>query len=183
MYLGDISSHERSEHTHFRPPQPWYEATWDVSRVLDFGVDMGPSRALTLRDITWKLAMILALTRPSRSADLAKLDPRRLLGHMRRRRGGFRQGNAEQMKLFLAVVTTQASDLLDSGQIAKVTRYRHRHIQSPHSKGSCHIGSSQCRCHYGRYPESSRLEFGVCFQKVLLQAYSIRCVWITSAVQ
>ena len=59
-----------------RPPQPRYETTWDVSKVLDFIVSLGPSENLSLRDLTWKLAMLLALTRPSRSADLAKLDLR-----------------------------------------------------------------------------------------------------------
>ena len=59
-----------------RPTQPQYEATQDVSRVLNFIAAMGPSEGLTLREITSNLAMILALTQPSRSADLAKLDLR-----------------------------------------------------------------------------------------------------------
>ena len=61
---------------HLRPPQPRYEAAWDVTRVLDYIKSLGPSDSLTLQDLTWKLAMLLALTRPSRSADLVKLDLR-----------------------------------------------------------------------------------------------------------
>ena len=56
-----------------RPPQPRYESTWDVSKVL---VSLGPSGTIPLKDLAWKLAMLLALIRPSRSADLAKLDLR-----------------------------------------------------------------------------------------------------------
>ena len=59
-----------------RPPQPCYESTWDVSKVLDVIVSLGPSENLSLRDLTWKLAMLLALTGLSKSAGLAKLDLR-----------------------------------------------------------------------------------------------------------
>jgi hypothetical protein len=55
------------------PPQPRYETTWDVS-VLDFLVSLCPSGTLSL--LALKLAMLLALTTPSRSADLARLDLR-----------------------------------------------------------------------------------------------------------
>ena len=58
------------------PPQPRYEATWDVPKVLSYILYLGPSESLPLWDISWKLAMILALTRSSSSADLVKLDLR-----------------------------------------------------------------------------------------------------------
>ena len=57
-----------------RAPQPRYETTWEVSKVSKFLVSQDPSESLTLRDLPCKLATLLALTRPSRSADLAKLD-------------------------------------------------------------------------------------------------------------
>ena len=57
-----------------RPPKPRYEVTWDVSKVLDHIESLGSSDSLSLQNLTWKLAMILALTRPSRSADLVMLD-------------------------------------------------------------------------------------------------------------
>jgi len=56
------------------PPKPRYEVTWDVSKVLNYIESLGGSDSLSLQNLTWKLAMILALTRPSRSADLAMLD-------------------------------------------------------------------------------------------------------------
>ena len=56
-----------------RPPLPRYFGTWDVQVVLTFIEGLGPSRDLSLRDLSLKLAMLLALTRPSRSADLCQL--------------------------------------------------------------------------------------------------------------
>ena len=44
--------------------------------VLSYIESLGLTEELPLRDLTWKLAMILALTRPSRSVDLVKLDLR-----------------------------------------------------------------------------------------------------------
>ena len=61
---------------HLRPPQPRYDTTWDVTRVLDYIRSQGSPDSLPLRGLTWKLAMLLALTSPSRSADLVKLDLR-----------------------------------------------------------------------------------------------------------
>ena len=59
---------------HSRPPLPRYCGTWDVSRVLSYlnGHKLEDS-SLSLKDLTWRTVMLLALTRPSRSADLAKL--------------------------------------------------------------------------------------------------------------
>ena len=53
-----------------------YEVTWDVTKVLNYIDSLGESDSLSLQVLTWKLAMILALTRPSRSADLVRLDLR-----------------------------------------------------------------------------------------------------------
>ena len=58
-----------------RPPQPRYEATWDVTIVLHYIESLGSSNSLPLQRL-WKLAMLMALTRPSRSADLTRLDLR-----------------------------------------------------------------------------------------------------------
>ena len=59
-----------------RPPRLRYEVTWDVSIVLNYIESLEESDSLSLQILTWKLAMILALTRPSRSADLVMLDLR-----------------------------------------------------------------------------------------------------------
>ena len=56
--------------------RPRYEVMWDVSIVLNYIESLGESDSLSLQILTWKLAMILALTRPSRSADLVMLDLR-----------------------------------------------------------------------------------------------------------
>lgn len=57
-----------------RPPQPRYTSTWDVSKVLKHIEEKGDNENLSLKDLTLKTAMLLALTRPSRSADLHNLD-------------------------------------------------------------------------------------------------------------
>ena len=61
---------------HERPPQPRYSATWDVSVVTNHIVSLGDNQNLAFADLTLKLVMLLALTRPSRSMDLTNLDIR-----------------------------------------------------------------------------------------------------------
>ena len=56
-----------------RPPLPRYTSTWSVETVLHYLESIGPSTSLSLKLLTFKLTMLLALTRPSRSADLASL--------------------------------------------------------------------------------------------------------------
>ena len=53
---------------HERPPLPHYTATWDVHTVVQY---LGLTTALPLKLLAFKLVMLLALTRPSHSADLA----------------------------------------------------------------------------------------------------------------
>ena len=57
-----------------RPPRPRYESIWEVDLVLAMFKRDGPSGDLSLQDLTVKTAMLLALTRPCRGADLAELD-------------------------------------------------------------------------------------------------------------
>ena len=59
---------------HSRPPQPRYSSFWDVGTVISYLRNLGSNDNLNLRHLTLKTVMLLALTRPSRSADLAKLD-------------------------------------------------------------------------------------------------------------
>ena len=58
---------------HARPPLPHYTATWDVQTVKQYLESMGSTSSLSLKPLTFKLTMLLALTRPSRAADLASL--------------------------------------------------------------------------------------------------------------
>ena len=62
---------------HDRPPLPKYSSTWDVQRVLDFIESLGDSTSLPLKILWWKMAFLLAITWPSRSADLSQLDSTR----------------------------------------------------------------------------------------------------------
>jgi integrase len=56
-----------------KPPKPRYLETWDVNIVLEYIKTMGID--LSLKDLTLKLAMLLALTTVARTSELHKLDP------------------------------------------------------------------------------------------------------------
>ena len=57
-----------------RPPLPRYNTFWDVNVVLQYIKQLGHNHSLSLRQLTLKTVMLLALTRPSRSVYLSKLD-------------------------------------------------------------------------------------------------------------
>ena len=57
-----------------RPPLPKYTCTWNVQRVLSHMTSWGSNSSLSIKQLSWKTAMLLALTRPSRSADLSQLN-------------------------------------------------------------------------------------------------------------
>ena len=59
-----------------KPPTARYSHFWDVGLVLRFIRQLGENSTLSLKWISIKTAMLMALTRPSRSADLSKLDIR-----------------------------------------------------------------------------------------------------------
>ena len=59
-----------------RPPLPRYTSTWNVQVVLDHILSWGNNASLSLKQLSWKTAMLLALTRPARSADISQLDIR-----------------------------------------------------------------------------------------------------------
>ena len=59
---------------HDRPPLPRYTCTWNVQTVLKYLDSLGDNDTLSLKQLTLKVAMLLALTRPSRSTDLSLLD-------------------------------------------------------------------------------------------------------------
>jgi len=52
---------------------PHYTSTWNVQVVLDCISQWGDTRSLSLKLLAYKLVMLMALTRPSRSADLVSL--------------------------------------------------------------------------------------------------------------
>ena len=57
-----------------RPPQPRYTTFWDVGVVIQHIKGLGANKDLSLKQLTMKTVMLLALTRPSRSADLSRLN-------------------------------------------------------------------------------------------------------------
>ena len=59
---------------HERPPQPKYAATWDVARVTAYLESLGENHQMHINDLSHKTVMLMALTRPSRSTDLAGLN-------------------------------------------------------------------------------------------------------------
>ena len=61
-----------------RPPIPRYSSTWDVQLVLNFIETRGKNNNLSLKMLTSKTVFLLAITRPSRSADLSQLESARL---------------------------------------------------------------------------------------------------------
>jgi len=56
-----------------RPPLPRYSDTWKVDTVTDYIKSLPPNSQLSLSALTGKTLVLMALVRPSRSADLAKL--------------------------------------------------------------------------------------------------------------
>ena len=57
-----------------RPPQPKYSSAWNVDRVLDYIRSMGDNRQLMLKDLTHKLATIMALANASRASEIHALN-------------------------------------------------------------------------------------------------------------
>lgn len=57
-----------------RPPLPRYCKTWDVNLVLQHIGSMGNSQELSLKDLTLKLVMLVALTTAQRGQSLQLLD-------------------------------------------------------------------------------------------------------------
>lgn len=56
-----------------RPTKPKYTETWDVSKVLSFLKTLPPVEDLSLRLLSYKLAILIALTQASRSQSLSLL--------------------------------------------------------------------------------------------------------------
>ena len=52
---------------------PRYSAFWNVSTIISYLKNLETNDGLTLKQLTLKEVILLALTRPSRSADLSQL--------------------------------------------------------------------------------------------------------------
>lgn len=84
-YHPEIDNHPVGQHPRIiqllrgafnrKPPSPKYLNTWDVNVVLNWIKVLGNNRDLSLKQLTQKLAMLLALVSAARGSELAKLDP------------------------------------------------------------------------------------------------------------
>ena len=61
------------------PPAPKYLVTWNVDIVLKYLKNMGPNTGLNIKQLSLKLAMLMALTSASRGSELAKLNPQLMM--------------------------------------------------------------------------------------------------------
>ena len=52
-----------------RPPQPRYQYVWDVGDIVEFLKSMAPNEALSYKDLTMKLATIMAITNADRASN------------------------------------------------------------------------------------------------------------------
>ena len=59
-----------------RPPQPRYTHTWEVSRVLEHIKRLGENKEISLKTLSFKLVVLMALIRASRVSELQALDLR-----------------------------------------------------------------------------------------------------------
>ena len=64
-----------------KPPKPKYTETWDVKLVLDHIKNMGENEGLTDKHLTWKTAMLIALTNASRAHEIKNIDPTLIRDH------------------------------------------------------------------------------------------------------
>jgi hypothetical protein len=56
-----------------RPPKARYKETWDVSKSIEYLKSLSPVQDLSLKFLTFKLAMLIALTQASRAQSLQLL--------------------------------------------------------------------------------------------------------------
>ena len=61
---------------HLRPSQLKYNGRWKVEDVLLCVLSLGPTDNLSIKDLTHRLALLLALANPDRASDLQALDVR-----------------------------------------------------------------------------------------------------------
>ena len=59
-----------------RPPQPRYSATWDVDIVTRYIANLGSNESLSLKQLSQKLVVLMALVEASRTSELKALDMR-----------------------------------------------------------------------------------------------------------
>ena len=61
-----------------RPPQPRYAFNWDAGRVLEHICSLGKNNTISLKQLSHKLAILLALSNASIASEIHALDIRYL---------------------------------------------------------------------------------------------------------
>ena len=84
-YHPEIEGHKVGQHPiikqmmtgifHQKPPTPKYTETWDVRTVLDYIKHKGDNDTLSDKTLTWKTAMLIALTNASRAHEIKNINP------------------------------------------------------------------------------------------------------------
>ena len=57
-----------------KPPTPRYSHFWEVDSVIEFLISLGPNSELSFKNLSMKLAMLLALSSLCRVSELANID-------------------------------------------------------------------------------------------------------------
>ena len=73
------------------PPQPRYSVTWDVDVVIRYFQSLGENDNLTLKQLSKKLVLLMALVEASRVSELQALDLRYQSYHLEGVHGGVLQ--------------------------------------------------------------------------------------------
>ena len=90
-YHPEIQGHTVGQHPlvvqfmkgafNMNPPKPRYSTTWSVDKVLNHIKDLGQNEHLSLKLLTMKLAMLMALTSAGMAQELHCLDPTLMHDH------------------------------------------------------------------------------------------------------
>jgi hypothetical protein len=57
-----------------KPPVPKYSGFWDINKVVDYLISLGPNSGLSFPDLSKKLAVLLALSSLCRVSEFASVD-------------------------------------------------------------------------------------------------------------
>ena len=57
-----------------RPPEPQYSTTWDAAAVLSWVKEQGENKDISLKELSGKLALLMALVSANRTSELHALD-------------------------------------------------------------------------------------------------------------
>ena len=92
-----------------KPPKPRYTFVWDVSKVLSYLNSLPPNDSLSVKDLTHKLTMLLALTAAARCSEICHLNiqymvrlPNKYVFTFEKLIKSWRRGKSPQSVVFVA---------------------------------------------------------------------------------